>query len=96
MVLELAGVPLFGATNQITFKKMQDYVAIMNPIAVAQFFHITCIAIVDHLIASGRQNGLLGPISHHYGIIKINGHGVFHLHYILWLSENLGLADIRF
>ena len=46
-------------------------------------------------MASGRQNGLLGPISHHHGILKTNGRGILHLHYMLWLSENLGLADLR-
>ncbi len=83
LVLELAGVLLSGATNQTAFKKMQDHVPTMNPIAVAQFFHITCIAIMDHLIASGRQDGLLGPISHHYDVVEINSRGMLHLHCML-------------
>ncbi len=30
LVLELAGIPLSGATNQTVFKKMQDHVATIN------------------------------------------------------------------
>ena len=67
----------------------------MNPVAVAQFFHITCIAIIDYLIASGRQNSLLGPISHHNSILETNGHSMLYLHCILWLSRNLDLADLK-
>ena len=95
LVLVLAGVSLPTAIDQTAFRKMQDHTAIMNPVAVAQFFHITCVAIMDHLMASGRQDGLLGPISHHYGVVETNGRGMLHLHCMLWLSGNLGLADLR-
>ncbi len=57
--------------------------ATMNLIAVAQFFHITCIAIMDHLIASSKQDGLQGPISDHYGVVETNGRGMLHLHCML-------------
>ena len=57
--------------------------AIMNTLAIAQFFYITCIAIMDHLMVSGKQESLLRPISHHYGVIETNGYGMLHLHYIL-------------
>ncbi len=87
LVLKLLGIPLSGATNQTAFKKMQDHVATMNPVAVAQFFHITCVAIINHLIAPNRQNDLLEPISHHYGVVKTNGCGILHLHYMLWLNR---------
>ncbi len=80
LVLELAGVPLSGATNQIALKKIQDHMATVNPVAVAQFFYILCVTIIDHLIASGRQNSLLGLISHHYGVVETNGHDMLHLH----------------
>ena len=95
LVLEFAGIPFFCVTNQTAFKKMQDHMALMNPITIAQFFHITCVDIMDHLVASNRQNGLLEPISHHYGIVKINGRSMLHLHCMLWLSGKLDLADIR-
>lgn len=67
----------------------------MSPIAIAQLFHITCITIMDHFIACGRQDCLLGPISHCYGVMEINCYGILHLYYMLWLSENLDLVDIR-
>ena len=68
---------------------------IINLVAITQFFYITCIAIMDHLIVSGRQDGFLGPISHHYGIVEINGRNMLHLHCMLWLSGNLSLVDIK-
>ena len=46
-------------------------------------------------MASGRQNGLLGPISHHYNLVETNGHSMLYLHYILYLNGNLGLADLK-
>ena len=48
LVFELVGVLLSGATNQTAFKKMQNYMTTINPIAIAQFFHIIYIAIIDH------------------------------------------------
>ena len=74
---------------------MQDHMSTINPIAVAKFFHIIYVAIINHLIVSDRQDGLLGSISHYYGVVEINGRGMLHLQFILWLSGNLGLADIR-
>lgn len=52
----------------------------INPVAVAQFFHILCVTIIDHLLASSRQNGYLGAISYHYGIVETNTHSILHLH----------------
>ena len=54
LVLIFAGGSLSIAIDQTAFRKMQDHTAIMNPIAVSQFFHITCVVIMDHLIASER------------------------------------------
>lgn len=50
---------------------------------------------MDHLLVSRRQDGLLGPISHYYGVVETNSRGMLHLHYMLWLNGNLGLADLR-
>ncbi len=55
----------------------------MNLVALVQFFDITCVTILDHLIASGRQDSFLRPISHHYSIVEINGHSMFHLYCML-------------
>ena len=74
---------------------MQAYTAIMNLVTVTQFFYIICVAMIDHLMASERQDGLLGPISHHYSIVETNGRSILHLYCMLWLSGNLGLADLR-
>ena len=55
----------------------------MNLVAIAQFFHITCIAIMDYIIASGKQDGLLRLISYHYDMIEINGCSILYLHFML-------------
>lgn len=67
---------------------------IINLVVIAQFFHITCIVIINYLIAFGKQDGVLGPICHHYDVVETNGRSTLHLHYIPWLSGNLNLADI--
>lgn len=95
LVLLLANVSLSTANNQIAFKKIQDHSATMNPVVVAQFFHIICATIINHLLASGRQDGLLRLISHHYDVVKTNGRSILHLHCMLWLSRNLDLVDLR-
>lgn len=69
--------------------------AIINPTTIAQFFHITDIAIMNYLIAFSRKNDLLRLISHHYAIVEINTYSILHLYYILWLSRNLSLKEIR-
>lgn len=95
LVLLLASVSLFTTINQTALKKMQDHITIMNSVAVAQFFYITCVAIIDHLLTSEKQNGLLGQIFHHYSIVKTNSRNIPHLHCMLWLSGNQGPADLK-
>ena len=46
-------------------------------------------------MATERQNNFLELISHHYVVIKTNNFNMLHLHCMLQLSENLGLADLR-
>lgn len=67
----------------------------MNFVTVAQFFHITCVVIMDHFIVSIKQDSFLGPISHYYYVVETNGRGILYLHYILWLSGNFDWMDIR-
>lgn len=67
----------------------------MNLVAIAQFFYIICITIMDHVIIFGRQDDLLGPIFYYYGIVETNNSGILQLHCILWLSKNLSFPDIK-
>lgn len=83
LVLIFAGVSFSIATNQTAFRKMQDYIATINFVAIALFFHINCVAIIDYLLAFERQNCLLGPIFHHYGVVEFNGRSMLYLHYIV-------------
>lgn len=83
MILKLVNISFSSIINQIAFKKIQDHIVIINTIVIVQFFHITCIAIMDHLIAFGRQNSYLEPIFHHYSVLETNDYGIFYLYYIL-------------
>lgn len=95
LVLLLADISIFIATNQIAFRKMQNHTAIINFIFIAQFFHIFYIAIMNHLLAFERQNSFLGPIFYYYNIMKTNSYNMLYLHCILWLNRNLDLADLK-
>lgn len=55
----------------------------MNPVTIAQFFHIIYVPIIDYLMVFGKQDDLLGPIFHHYGIIETNGRSMLYLHCML-------------
>lgn len=94
LVFELTSISYFSATNQIAFKKIHDHMIIINFVAITQLFYIICIVIMDHSIIFGRPNSMLGPIFYYYDVIKINGHNILYLYYILWLSRNFSLADI--
>lgn len=95
LVLLLVGISLFTVINQTAFKKIQDPTAMMNPVTIVQFFHITCVTIIDHLLASGKQNRLPRPIFHYYGGVGTNGCSVFPLHDMLYLSKNPNLPNLR-
>lgn len=74
---------------------MQDYIIIINFIAIVQFFYIIFIAIIDYLLAFKRENNFLRLFSYYYNIMAINDYNILHLHYILQLNKNLNLIDLK-
>lgn len=62
---------------------MLDHIVTMNPIAITQFFHIICIAIINHLLVFKKQNSFLKRICDYYSNVETNSRNIFYLHYIL-------------
>ena len=68
----------------------------INPVTIAKFFHIICNAIFIFLFDAGqKEGGFLRPILNYFGIIEINGCGILHLYYLVWLKGVLHLAILR-
>ncbi|CRG92819.1 hypothetical protein PISL3812_09888 [Talaromyces islandicus] len=83
---------IFAASNST----IREATVTSNPVAVAEFFHHTCDAVLDGLLASGRGGtGILGDVSNHYGVVDTNGRGMLHLHAIVWLRGNLAFSALR-
>ena len=60
----------------------------MNPVVVANFFHIICKGLFISLLAAGEVEGrLLETISNHIATVKTNRHGILHLHCLVWLKN---------
>lgn len=56
-----------------------------NPLAVAQFFDHICNALSRDLVrCSQNEDGILGHVSDHFGVVKTNGRGILHLRYLLY------------
>lgn len=55
--------------------------AMINPVAVAQFFEAVCTGISKRLLATGSiKDSLLGPVLMYFGTVEINNQGILHLH----------------
>ncbi len=96
LVLILAGMRLDDSGSSTFAKEFNQATAVMNPVAVAQFFEATCTGFFKHLLATGfTGEGLLGPVSTYYGTVETNGRGMLHLHCLVWLRRAFHLADLR-
>ena len=97
LVLTLAGVQISDANaGSKSASRFRAATAIINPVAVAQFFEATCAAVFDELLhdrVSGT--GLLRPVSTYFGTVETNGRGMLHLHCLIWLKGFYHLAAFR-
>ncbi|KAF8830527.1 hypothetical protein HHX47_DHR2001129 [Lentinula edodes] len=68
-----------------------------NPVAGAQFFHITVQNLLDILLGLKRANrkGIFGEVSVYYGVVEAQGRGSLHIHLLLWLEKGLSPKDIK-
>jgi hypothetical protein len=96
LVLILAGVKHCSTTFPVATSAIHQAVATSNPVAVAQFFHYTCKAILDNLLATGSgETGILGDLSNYFGVVETNGRGMLHLHTLIWVRGNHGFMTLR-
>lgn len=96
LVLTLAGLEFPGDIPARARAAARATVATSNPVAVAEFFHCVCKAVLRGLLATGTgQLGILGDLSNHYGVVETNGRGMLHMHALLWLRGNLAFTTLR-
>jgi len=96
IVLILAGVALSCDELATEARRIRRVTALMNPVAVAQFFHHICAGLFDALLAAGKdRSGILGEVSNYFGVVETNGRGMLHLHSLVWLAGNLEFFTLR-
>ncbi len=73
LVLILAGMRLEDSGLSTSAKEFRRATAVINLVAVAQFFEATCTGIFKHLLAARfTGEGLLRPLSTYYEIVETN------------------------
>jgi hypothetical protein len=96
LVLILAGVEYSGDVFTTANAAVREAVATSNPVAVAEFFHHICKAILDDLFATNTGRvGILGDLSNHFAVGETNGRGMLHLHGLAWAKGNLAFTSLR-
>ena len=96
LVLILAGVEFSGDMLAAANAAVRDAAATSNPVAVAEFFHHVCKAVLDGLFATDTgQIGILGDLSNHFAVVETNGRGMLHLHGLAWARGNLAFTTLR-
>lgn len=96
LVLILAGVEYSGDHLPTANATIREAAATSNPVAVAEFFHHVCKAVLDGLFATNTgQIGILGDLSNHFAVVETNGRGMLHLHGLAWARGNLAFTSLR-
>ena len=68
----------------------------MNPAAITVFFHKVCTGILKVLVSPGESEiRIFSKVSTYYMVVKTNGHGMLHLHCLVWLAGNLDFFNLR-
>lgn len=84
LILILAEVQLENNGLVISTGEFGKITAIMNPVAVAQFFEAACTSIFKRLFAArSTQSSLLGPVSTYFGTMETNGCRMLYLYYLV-------------
>lgn len=82
-----------GSSDGPLSAAVREAAAAPNPVAVAEFFHHVCKAVLDGLFATNTsQIGILGNISNHFAVVETNGRGMLHLHGLAWARGNLAFT----
>jgi hypothetical protein len=96
LVVKLAGITVPKDAFERVNTAFRRKTAIMNPAAIAVFFHKVCTGILEALISPGEgEIGIFGEVSTYFGVVETNGRGMLHLHCLVWLVGNLNFFDLR-
>src|SRR5436305_9555812 len=68
----------------------------INPVTIIVFFDKVCTNILKALISPGKSEiEIFGDISTYFETVETNGHGMLHLHCLIWVTENLDFFNLR-
>jgi Helitron helicase-like domain at N-terminus len=96
LVLILAGVEYSGDALASANAAIREAVATSNPVAVAEFFHRVCKAVLEGLFATKIDDlGIVGDVSNYFGVVETNDRGMLHLHGLVWLRGNMAFTSLR-
>lgn len=96
LVLILAGVEYSDDNLAAANAAIREVAATSNPVAVAEFFHHVCKAVLEGLFATNTgQIGILGELSNHFAVVETNGRGMLHIHGLAWVRGNLAFTTLR-
>ncbi len=93
IILWLASVAV--GCSESTTSAFCHAIAIINPVAVATFFHETCRGIFNYLLKAGSSDGdLFGSVLAYFGIVETNGRSMLYLHCLVWLKGISSFSDL--
>ena len=96
LIVKLASVMLpqdaFRRVNAAFRRKTAN----INPVTIIVFFDKVCTNILKALISPGKSEiEIFGDISTYFETVETNGHGMLHLHCLIWIAENLDFFNLR-
>jgi hypothetical protein len=68
--------------------------ASLNPVGLAEFFHIITSTILSKLFNSDNGQGIFGPWNGHYGLVETQARGTLHIHLLLWIKNTMRQSDM--
>lgn len=83
-ILIFARVQLKNSDSNTSTKEFRQAMAIINPVAIAQFFEIIYTEIFTRFLAArSTESGLLGLVFTYFEKIKTNNQEILHLHCLI-------------
>jgi hypothetical protein len=81
----------FLTTLDMSYKRAR--LAVSDPLSSALFFHREISMFFKYYVRVGEES-VFGLINEYFGAVETNERGSLHIHGLLWLKGNIGLASI--
>ncbi|KAF2184535.1 hypothetical protein K469DRAFT_780863, partial [Zopfia rhizophila CBS 207.26] len=81
----------FLTTLDMSYKRAR--LAVSDPLSSALFFHREISMFFKYYVRVGEES-VFGLINEYFGAVETNERGSLHIHGLLWLKGNMGLASI--